>query len=119
MKLLQEMLVSQDYNVPVLDTSVPKIGYIAMLGDQPIAACFLRRVECDVVAQIDGLTSNKHFGSVLRHEAISQIVETLINEAKTLKLQGLIAFTTDLTIVNRFEATGFITLNHNLLSLTF
>jgi predicted amino acid racemase len=90
-----------------------------MLGDHPVAVGFLRRVECDVVAQIDGLASNSAFGSVIRHEAISKIVESLINEAKSLKLQGVIAFTSDETVKIRAEATGFTRLSHIVLSLTF
>jgi hypothetical protein len=118
---LHEILVTQDFNdvKSITHKTLPKIGYIAMLGEHPVATGFLRRVECDVVAQIDGLSSNKHFGSVIRHEAIKEIVDMLISEAKSLKLQGVVAFTTDLTVIKRAEAIGFLKLNHNLLSLTF
>lgn len=115
------MLKSNDY--PNFDKvslkTLPKIGYIAMLGDHSIAAGFLRRVECDVIAQIDGLTSNPDFGSVLRHEAISLIVNQLILEAKQLKLQGVIAFTVDKSIIMRAEVIGFTKINHQIISLTF
>jgi hypothetical protein len=118
--MLHEMLESQDFDPKgITYESLPKIGYIAMLGDQPIAAGFLRRVECDIIAQIDGLVSNKMFGSVIRHEGISKIVDTLIMSAKSLKLQGLIAFTTDITIIKRAEVAGFLKINHSVLSLTF
>jgi len=118
--MLHEMLKAQDYNPEGITVkSLPKIGYIAMLGEEPVAAGFLRRVECDIVAQIDGLASNPGFGSVIRHEAINLIVSQLVIEAKSLKLQGLIAFTQDETVIKRAEATGFIKINHEMISLTF
>lgn len=117
---LHEMLEAQDYDSKSITLkTLPKIGYIAMLGEHPIAAGFLRRVECDILAQIDGLASNPFFGSMIRHDAISKIVDMLITDAKHLKLQGVIAFTTDMTIIERAEAIGFLKINHSVLSLTF
>jgi hypothetical protein len=118
MNSLQDMLDSQDFKIPILGNSIPKIGYIAMLGDQPLAAGFLRRVECDIVAQIDGLTSNKAFGSILRHRAIDLVVDQLILEAKELKLQGLIAFTHDKGVLSRAKDRGFSIMAESLISLT-
>ena len=89
-----------------------------MLGDQPLAAGFLRRVEADVVAQIDGLTSNKAFGSILRHNAIDLVVDQLILEAKNLRIQGLIAFTHDKGVLSRAKSRGFNVLSESLISLT-
>lgn len=113
------MLEAQEYPGfrQITNKTIPKIGYIAMLGEHPVAAGFLRRVECDVIAQLDGLCSNPVFGSVIRHEAINLVVDALINEAKALKLEGIIAFTTDLAITVRAEATGFTKINHSILSL--
>lgn len=119
LKYLHEILETQDFkDVPsITKQTIPKIGYIAMLGDQPIATGFLRRVESDSVALVDGLSSNSAFGSIIRHEAISGIVDRLIDDAKSLRVQGIIAFTTDLSVIKRAEAIGFLKLNHNLLCL--
>jgi len=118
LELLQEMLHSQQYDSPILGSSIPKIGYIAMLGDQPLAAGFLRRVECDVVAQIDGLTSNKAFGSILRHKAIDMVVDQLILEAKSMKIQGIIAFTKEISVINRAKQRNFSVLSEIVISCT-
>lgn len=97
--------------------SLPKIGYIAMLDEEPIAVGFLRRVEGDVVAQIDGLTSNPCFGSIIRHYGITKVLEALVNEAKALKVQGLISFTKDQSVVIRAKSIGFNVVDYNLMSL--
>lgn len=99
--------------------SLPKIGYIALLDGHPVAAGFLRRVEGNVVAQLDGLTSNSHFGSIIRHEGISLIVDRLISDAKTLKLKGIYSFTIDPSIIERAEAIGFQRLEHSVIVLPF
>jgi hypothetical protein len=117
--MLIEMLKDQNY--PDLHTitpkSLPKIGYIALLGKRPIAAGFLRKVEGNIVAQLDGLTSNPYFGSKIRHIAITKIVEQLIEDAKDLKLQGIIAFTTDDTVIKRAQSIGFVSISHKLIAL--
>lgn len=115
------MLASNDspYTEATLSSHIPKIGYIAMLGDQPMAACFIRRVECDIIAQIDGLTSNKAFDSILRHKAIDMILTQLITEAKAMKLQGLIGCTKDDGVMKRIKELGFKTLTEKLVVLSF
>jgi len=107
--LLLEMLTDQNtpWATKVSMKSLPKIGYIALLNKQPVAAGFLRRVECDEVAQIDCLTSNPWFGSIIRHAAITNVVNRLIEDAKLLKLQGIIAFTKDLGVLSRAKELGF------------
>lgn len=119
--LLIEMLEGQNYPdiKSISFKTLPKIGYIALLDKQPIAAGFLRRIEGDIVAQIDGLTSNPFFGSIIRHHGINKILECLINDAKELKLKGLMAFTVDSSILVRAEAMGFRKVAHSILTLPF
>jgi hypothetical protein len=97
--------------------TLPKIGYIAMLGGHPIAAGFLRRVEGGY-AQLDTLTTSKHFGSLARNQGINKVVDALLQDAKELRLHGVIAFTEEKSIKDRAEALGFKILpNHNLMAL--
>jgi len=96
--------------------TLPKIGYIALLNNQPIAAGFLRRVEGGY-AQIDTLVSNPYFGSQIRHLAIDKVVDWLINDAKELKLSGILAFTLEESIINRAKERGFTILEHNILGM--
>ena len=118
--MLLEMLDLRQYPSvkKVTKKSLPKIGYIALLNNQPIAVGFLRRVECDEMAQIDGLTSNPMFGSLLRHEGLRQVVDRIIQDAKDLKLQGLYAFTEDQGVLKRAMNLGFKSHSHNLISLS-
>ncbi len=98
--------------------TLPKIGYIALMNNQPIAAGFLRKVEGNIVAQLDCLTSNPYFGSQIRHEGISKVVDRLIEDAKDMKLQGIIAFTRDNGILARAKAIGFNVVSSTIISLT-
>lgn len=118
LSILHDLLKSNDYlNISTVNMkTLPKIGYVALLGGHPIAAGFLRRVEGGY-AQIDTLTSNKHFGSQIRHQGIKVVIDALIQDAKDLKLHGIIAFTQDDGILSRAEALGFKALTHQLIAL--
>lgn len=96
--------------------SLPKIGYICYFGEQPLASGFLRRVEGGY-GQIDTLTSNKMFGSIIRHEGIKLIVDTLIAEAQVLQMHGIISFTKDAGILARAQSIGFKHLETNVVVL--
>lgn len=96
--------------------TLPKIGYLALLNKQPIAGGFLRRVEGGY-AQLDTLVSNPYYGSLIRHEGIDKVVKALIEDAKDLKLHGIIAFSNDIGVLNRAETMGFTQLNHTLIVL--
>jgi len=89
--------------------TMPKVGYIAMMGKQPIAAGFLRRLE-PCYGQIDTLESNPLFGSKIRHEAIKKVVDELVSDAYRLKLQGIISFTGDTGTLSRAIGLGFVVL---------
>lgn len=96
--------------------TLPKIGYIALLNKQPIAAGFLRRVEGGY-AQLDTLVSNPYYGSLIRHEGIDKVVKALIDDAKDLKLHGIIAFSSDSGVLSRAETLGFTQINQSLIVL--
>jgi len=96
--------------------TLPKIGYIAFLSKQPIAAGFLRRVEGGY-AQIDTLVSNPYFGSKIRNEGIDKVVNWLINDAKDLKLNGILAFTGEPSIIERAKDKGFTVFEQKLIGM--
>lgn len=106
--LLHEMLKSQNYlGICYIEMkTLPKIGFIALLNNQPIAAGFLRRVEGGF-AQIDTLASNAYFGSQIRHAGVSKVVDSLIEEAKHLKLRGIISVSSDTGTLKRAIDLGF------------
>ncbi len=97
--------------------NTPTYGWIAYDDEeQPIAAGFLRRVEGHA-GQFDTFVSNPDMPSAMRHTALSKICENLLNDAKTLKLEGIISYTQDKTIIERAEAIGFSRLPHAVLAL--
>lgn len=115
---LIEMHKAQKYmNLSTIDMStLPKVGYIAYLNDQPIAAGFLRRLEPHF-AQIDTLVSNPYFGSQIRHEGVKAVVNELIEEAKRLKLKGIISLTSDLGVLKRAEELNFHVVDQKVIAL--
>lgn len=96
--------------------TLPKIGYIVLLNKQPIAAGFLRRVE-PTFAQIDTLCSNAYFGSQIRHIGITKVVDALISDAKSLKLDGILALTEDEGTINRALSLGFHIVDQKVIGL--
>lgn len=96
--------------------ALPKIGYMSFLGNEPIAAGFLRRLEGGY-GQIDTLASNPLFGGQIRHEGVKLVVDALIMEAKALKLHGIIAYTNDPGVLNRAQSLGFVELNQRVIAL--
>jgi len=116
--LLLEMLKDREFLAisTVNMQTLPKIGYIALLNKQPIAAGFLRRVEGGY-AQLDTLVSNPYYGSLIRHEGIDKVVKALIEDSKDLKLHGIIAFSEDSGVLSRARSMGFHEINQSLIAL--
>jgi hypothetical protein len=96
--------------------NLPKIGYIVYSNKTPIAAGFLRRLE-PCYAQIDTLCSSSWFGSQIRHDAIKLVVDNLIEDAKRLKLEGIIATTRDKGTLERALSIGFHVVEESLIAL--
>lgn len=117
---LIEILNSNNYvGVSLIEMkTLPKVGYIALLdGKIPIAAGFLRRLE-PCFAQIDTLCSNKYYGSIIRHKGIELVVDSLLVDAKALKLKGVFGLTTDKGVLDRAKVLGFHIINETLIGLS-
>lgn len=105
---LLDMYNSQNYSgiANINMNTMPKIGYMVLMNNHPIAAGFLRKVEGGI-GHLDGLVSNAYFGSLVRHEGVKLVVDTLLKEAKSLKMKGIIATTADEGILKRAISLGF------------
>lgn len=119
MSQLIELHETQKYELTntISYRTLPKIGYIASIGSIPVAAGFLRRLEPNF-AQIDTLVSNAFCGALLRNEGIKLVVDTLIEEAKRLKLEGIICHTQDKGIIKRAEDLGFHIVPQTIIALS-
>lgn len=104
--LIDALHLSNNIDNTDISDNLPEIGFIATEGAIAVAAGFLRKVEGGY-AQIDTLVSNKQMPAEMRHIALAGIVDALINEAKHLKLKGIISFTSDESVLLRAVATGF------------
>lgn len=87
------------------------------MNGHPIAAGFLRRVEGGY-AQLDTFTSNPFFGSKIRHLGINLVVDSLLSDAKDLKLRGILAITEDSGILSRSKTHGFKEIEQKLIGLS-
>lgn len=97
--------------------TIPKIGYISYKGKIPVAAGFLRKTEGNMVALFDGMVSNPYCGSLLRHEAFNAIFNTLVQDAKDMKLQAIMAFTLDEGMSSRLNTLNFYKMEYPLFAL--
>ena len=102
----------------IVGECLPKIGFVATDSDDIVAIGFLRIVEGGF-AQIDTLVSNGTLSPWTRHKGISGVVDALINEAKRLKLKGIMALTLDKSILMRAEAIGFKVIPQTVIGLSF
>ena len=118
LEALLELHKSQKYtNICDINMqTLPRIGYICYLGDQPIAAGFLRRLE-PCFAQIDTLVSNAYFGSKIRHMGLALVVQSLLDEAKHLKLEGIVSITNDEGVLKRAKDLGFHVVDMKVIAL--
>lgn len=105
-RLIQELHASNKAHFAETNKTLPKIGYIALLGNEPIACGFVRRLE-PVFAQIDSLASNGSFGSAIRHAGIKLVVDALLEDCKQLKFQVITCWTNDKGITQRSIDHGF------------
>lgn len=116
--LLHEMLESQRYMdvSGVTAGTLPKVGYVALLGDTPVAAGFLRRLE-PCYGQLDGLTSNARLDSTARHQGVSLVVDALLADAKKLNIKGILAISKDTGVLTRAQGLGFRVIEQSLIGL--
>lgn len=94
--------------------TLPKIGYIALLGKQPIAAAFLRKIEGGY-GYLDTFVSNPYFGSKIRHEALCLISNNLMEEAKNQSMTGVLCSSANPGLVQRAKDNGFTIIEHVVL----
>jgi hypothetical protein len=117
-KELHDMLTAQacPWQGTVKYQTLPKIGYITILGDQPVAAGFLRRLEGGY-AQLDTFVTNPYLGSLIRNQGLDMVVNSLMSEAKDLDLLGILAVTEDQGILTRAKERGFKVIPQTLLGI--
>lgn len=84
----------------------PEIGYVAYAGKEPIAAIFLLRAESKTCI-IDGLIANPKIKNPVRANAIYIIVDRLINDAKALGFETIIAWTSNASTFEKAMNFGF------------
>lgn len=95
------------------ESEMPKVGFIVLEQDTPIAAAFLRKVEGGY-GQVDGLTSNPHVESSKRHTALNLCINKCVEAAKDQGMRTVIGFCLDNTTTSRAESLGFVKQPHSL-----
>lgn len=113
---VKDLLNSRSLNLDALK-DLPKLGIITTVGDDTIAAAFLRRVEGKGTAMLDGLITDPRFSPSDRDEAIQLTIIKLLRLAKHHGITKIIAFSTDKHTLMRSKRFGFVEQSHQLISL--
>ena len=98
------------------EDEIPAHGFIAFSDNTPVAAAFLRRVECGY-GQIDGMVTNPEMSGESRHAALNAIVDQLLSMAKDFGMKGIMAITLDKSILLRSQKYEFVQQPHTLITL--
>ena len=108
---------SKSYDYIILET-LPKIGYMVYSDTEYhyVAAGFLRMIEGGF-CQIDTLVTNPNLTGDIRNAGLELVVDTLIEKAEALDLQGIVSYTTDNSVISRALGLGFKLLDHKVISL--
>lgn len=95
---------------------LPSIGFIATNGNTIVGAAFLRTMEGDY-GMFEGLITNPNCSSELRQQALAKLIPSILKKAEELKLNKILAFTHDKSVIFRAEECGFKTHPDNLIVL--
>ena len=114
--VLCKWLKERGHPIPKL-SEVPAIGWIALNDHHLVAMAFLRRMEGGH-ALMDGLVTNPEALPNHRHEGLKLAVNKVIQTAKELGIQQIIAFTTEESVVKRSITHGFVATPHQTLILS-
>lgn len=106
--VIQGWLSARGLRVQPVD-EFPEVGFISYYRGEAVACAFIRRVEGGF-AMLDGLVTNPDFPSDIRHNALDWLVEHLIKQAKSMKLNSLIATSQDKNTLLRAMKHGFVQL---------
>lgn len=101
---------------PELAKDLPEVGFIAFDDGIPVAAGFLRRVEGGY-SLLDGLISNPNCRPWDRHVCIDLVVQELIKTAVARDDKKIVAYSEDISTINRSFVHGFKKLPHSLICL--
>lgn len=83
----------------------PEVGCLAFEDGLPVAAGFIRMVEGGY-GQIDGLVTSPGALAPVRHDAINEILDKLVDMAQCLGVRQLFAFTSIDSVKRRAVAIG-------------
>lgn len=105
-KMLQ-MLFSREMS-PTVITDLPQHGLIAMEGDAPIAAGFIRRIEGPYV-MLDSYITNSVSSPQARDRALNLITTKLLRWAASNGVSKVLSFSSDPNTITRATEHGFNT----------
>lgn len=106
-------LAKRNVYVPTED-EMPRIGYMAHVDGNPIAAGFLRYVEGGF-ALLDGLVTNPDSPGEFRNIAIDAVVSRLLKKAKSAGILKVTAYTKDAGTLLRSVNHGFVSVPHTVI----
>lgn len=99
--------------------SLPEIGFVSEYEYSPTykecsGMIFLRRCEGGL-GIVEGLVTNPHLPSAIRHLAFKTLVNRAVEEAKSLKITRMLAYSVIPSVIERSCELGFEEKPHTLL----
>lgn len=96
--------------------ALPPNGYIALVGEKPIVAGFLYRTDSNL-GWLEWIVSNPDSTFDERTTAINELLETIFQRAKELKIQAIFTSSNNETLIKRLAEQGFQITDKNVTHL--
>lgn len=96
--------------------ALPPNGYIALIGEKRIVAGFLYRTDSNL-GWLEWIVSNPDSTFEERTTAINELLETIFQRAKELKIQAIFTSCKNESLIKRLIEKGFQTTDQGMTSL--
>lgn len=115
LKHMRAWLMKRGMNTTLAD-DLPRIGSIALDGNQPVCAGFLREME-GKYCMFDALISDPEAKPEKRNEALDLLTTRLVQRARNKKFKKIIATVLDKNTLMRSARFGFLETKETLIVL--
>lgn len=100
-----------------LTDHLPALGWVGTNKGVPVAAGFFRKIEGGSVI-LDSLITNPEELPDVRNKVLDTLVSHMLQEAKNLGFNGIIAYSSDTRTIERAVKHGFTNLPYQVISFT-
>ena len=103
--ILHDWLRARGLEIEELE-ELPEVGFMAYVDAEPVAAGFLRQIS-PVTAMLDSYITDPHMEGGKRHAALDALGKTLVDFARDIGIEKVLALTEHASIETRAHKLGF------------